>query len=408
MIILDTNILRSFALDSATTDLLMTIRTVGAENVAVPWVVLEELVAQRAIPFREKYEAAQAALDSVRRAAPWDVQAHLPPLDLERVHDHWRNEYLGVVDSIPTSEAALREATTREANSLPPCKAVQAGDRREKVKTGGRDAAIWLTAVEYARDHPDETVYFVSNNTKDFGNGTTYSHPMDLDLSGIGEHFVHLTSLGAVLKRFTEETDLAEEQAVAALTSEATRDVVADAVTAMLNSSRRRTHQFEVTLGYGSEDLDTQLIEMASSEATQARVWACTWRTALHHVTDVKAYRIGDRVWYTATVEWMVTGVAVTNGFPVPTGFYPAAFSWETRMLIPEDPSVTPTILRNHPPRPLHPGELHILKADFPSLAIESERDDLPRPYDVLRFMHVPSPAELAMIQALDQAEEAE
>ncbi|GAB3004540.1 hypothetical protein GCM10023080_082730 [Streptomyces pseudoechinosporeus] len=49
---------------------------------------------------------------------------------------------------------------------------------------GGRDAAIWLTAVEYAREHPEETVYFVSRNTKDFGDGTAYPPLMDQDLEG--------------------------------------------------------------------------------------------------------------------------------------------------------------------------------------------------------------------------------
>jgi hypothetical protein len=69
----------------------------------------------------------------------------------------------------PTSEAALGEAEFRESNVLPPCKAIVINDRGEQVKTGCRDAAIWLTAVEYAREHPEKTVYFVSRDTKDFG-----------------------------------------------------------------------------------------------------------------------------------------------------------------------------------------------------------------------------------------------
>ncbi|MFD5522509.1 hypothetical protein [Streptomyces sp. NPDC127066] len=52
---------------------------------------------------------------------------------------------------IPTSETALREAAFREANGLAPCK-IQDGGR--SAKTGFRDAAIWLSTIEYAREHP--------------------------------------------------------------------------------------------------------------------------------------------------------------------------------------------------------------------------------------------------------------
>ncbi|MEU0249750.1 hypothetical protein ABZ192_36670 [Streptomyces sp. NPDC006235] len=70
MIILDTSLLRSFALDSVSTDLLRTIRTSGVDRVAVPWVVLEELTAERAVPYREQCEKVRAALQSLHNAAP--------------------------------------------------------------------------------------------------------------------------------------------------------------------------------------------------------------------------------------------------------------------------------------------------------------------------------------------------
>ncbi|MFI9248165.1 hypothetical protein ACIGXF_37675 [Streptomyces sp. NPDC053086] len=60
------------------------------------------------------------------------------------------------------------------------------------AEIGARDAAIWLTAIEYAREHPDEKVYFVSKNTKDFGDGTAYPYPMNEDVAGFGERFVLL------------------------------------------------------------------------------------------------------------------------------------------------------------------------------------------------------------------------
>ncbi|MFF0734107.1 PIN domain-containing protein [Streptomyces chartreusis] len=165
MIILDTSILRSFSPESSSADLLRTIRAVGAEQVAVPWMVVEELAAQQAIKHREKHEAAAQALESLRQATPWPLGMELPPRDLKAVRGHWRAKWGAVVDTIPTSEEALREAAFREANCLPPCKTSKG------EKTGSRDAAIWLSAVEYAHQFPDVTVYFVSANTRDFGAG---------------------------------------------------------------------------------------------------------------------------------------------------------------------------------------------------------------------------------------------
>jgi hypothetical protein len=80
------------------------------------------------------------------------------------------------------------------------------------LKTGGRDAAIWFTAVEYARAHPEEKVYFVSRNTKDFGDGTAYPYPVKGDLDGIADRFVHLTSLDQVVKEFAKPIDVDEDR----------------------------------------------------------------------------------------------------------------------------------------------------------------------------------------------------
>lgn len=78
------------------------------------------------------------------------------------------------------------------------------------VKTGSRDAAIWLTAVEYAREHPDETVYFVSKNTNDFGDGSSYKGRARLwrDIQELGDRFKHYASLDPVVAEFTQPTEV--------------------------------------------------------------------------------------------------------------------------------------------------------------------------------------------------------
>ncbi|MET9356998.1 hypothetical protein ABZY14_29030 [Streptomyces sp. NPDC006617] len=61
-------------------------------------------------------------------------------------------------------------------------------------KVGARDTAIWLSAIEYTCGHPEETVYFVTED-KDFW-PTAYPKFMRADLDGLGgQRFVHLTSV---------------------------------------------------------------------------------------------------------------------------------------------------------------------------------------------------------------------
>lgn len=146
MIILDANILTKSGIDSATTDLVKIIRTSGVERVVVPWVVLEELTAHRAVPCRRKYEAAGAALRSLKDGTPWPIRVTLPRMDLQRFQDEWRD----VVDVVPTSEAALKQALMQEANLLPLCKRVAINEGGDTAKIGGWDAAI------AARDRRDE------------------------------------------------------------------------------------------------------------------------------------------------------------------------------------------------------------------------------------------------------------
>lgn len=61
MIILDANILWGVTLNSSTADLLRALRAAGIQ-VAVPWVVMEELASQRALHYAETHDKAASAL----------------------------------------------------------------------------------------------------------------------------------------------------------------------------------------------------------------------------------------------------------------------------------------------------------------------------------------------------------
>ncbi|MFF7975926.1 PIN domain-containing protein [Streptomyces sp. NPDC007905] len=374
---MDTNILRGFKLDSVSSDLLKTIRAAGVESVGVPWVVLEELASHRAVPYREKHEAAVRAWESFSKATPWQVDGLLPSLDLERFQQHWREQYLEIVDEIQTSEAALREATFRESNVLPPCKAIVVNERGDQVKTGGRDAAIWLTAVEYAREHPEETVYFVSKNTADFGDGTAYPSPMDKDLEGIEDRFVHLTSLGEVVKMFTVPTKVDEGQVRAILSGPESLEVIsAEAARKMeaeaSNVYIRLVPKFEGAMAFLARDAETGDFETVTTEPVHVRGWTGAPSVAFNDIGELSAYRIGDHVWCAATVRWILSGPAVLDDTLRVEG---VGCAWDTRVLASTTQSDSRlTVLRSQATRPLSTEEFLTFTPPPASLAERVEQ----------------------------------
>ncbi|QIY99438.1 PIN domain-containing protein [Streptomyces sp. S1D4-11] len=292
MIILDTNMLWGVTPDNASVDLLKTIRASGVQGVAVPWMVMEELAAQRALRHQEKYDAAYEAVKELRKNTPWHISTRLPDYEPEKVRQHWRDALGAIVEVLPPSAWALQEAAFREANVLAPCKRVTVKDVKHPVKTGSRDAAIWLTAVEYARQNPDETVYFVSKNTNDFGDGSSYKAPMSTDLQGLEERFKHYTSLDPVVAQFTQPTELDEAavldrlgspEAAAAISAEAAAKWTLDAVRYWEPSVPR----FACSL-WPSDNTD-------GSELPGERMLAPGWlhgpKVHLGLVSDLSAYR---------------------------------------------------------------------------------------------------------------------
>ncbi|GAA3918493.1 hypothetical protein GCM10023084_81300 [Streptomyces lacrimifluminis] len=361
MIILDTNILTKSGIDSATTDLVKIIRTSGVERVAVPWVVLEELTAHRAVPYRRKYEAAEAALRSLTEGTPWPIRVPLPQMDLQRFQDEWREKWLDVVDVVPTSEAALRQALMREANLLPPCKQVTINEGGDTVKIGGRDAAIWLTAVEYAREHPDETVYFVSKNTKDFGDGVAFPYPMNEDLAGIEDRFVLLTTWYDVVEKFAQRTDDADEATVRSVLQapESLSAIEAEAIRLMLVPPGLEGPGFEGTMGFFIEGEGT----LFGTDTVRVLGWAVPPVVAFDQATDLTAYRIGDHVWCTATVRWVLSGPALLRETLRIKG---VGCVWETRVLVSTtNVDARLTVLRGQGTRALPAERFSVLSSDL-------------------------------------------
>lgn len=309
MIILDSNILKGTSLRGPEAELIRAIRATRAERVAAPWIVMEELAAQQALAYEKKHDDAVAAIDALSKATPWGQVKAPPKADSEYVRAHWRKRYAAIVDTLPTSPDAYEQAMFREANLLAPCKTVNSG----KHKTGSRDAAIWLTAVQFARQNPTEVVYFVSNNTEDFGDGSSFPAPMDEDLRGIEDRFVLFTSLGDVLMKFATEVDADEAELRAFLKDDFLNHRVIERA-AM--AQRNFTATIETAPG-------------VYEDALCSRWWRRGLRVRFDAVDSISAYEIAGHRWYTATTRWLISGIVHSGA-----DLYWGHCVWETRVLL--------------------------------------------------------------------------
>ncbi|WP_455357091.1 PIN domain-containing protein [Streptomyces sp. SYSU K217416] len=273
---------------------------------------IEELAAQKALDYLDAHRVAARALRQLENKS-YREEPKLDGPDAEAVREKWRKKYASFIEVLPTSDNAIREGVYREANVLPP--AGTKGDGEKKVKVGARDVAIWLTAVEYAREHPDERVYFVSANHRDFTKGGTgYPPPMDSDIAGLGDRFVHLTNLGELLDTVAPqvEVDAADVRGLLGLHTE------------YVTQTARRIWK-------GSGVITPFDVRTQGGEVLAARwVFPDSVQAELVDVSDIKAYRLGTNSWVVAAARWQFVGLATAR-----TAVEWGACVWETRILFP-------------------------------------------------------------------------
>ncbi|MEV4190905.1 PIN domain-containing protein [Streptomyces toxytricini] len=291
LIIFDTNAVNLLPPSGLRADIIRKLRQSGHHKVAVPWMVMEELVAHQTKHYPDKYRAVVNILAKLREALPWEANSSLEPLDLNRLVAHWRSAYEEIFEVIDTSGDAARKALAREAMALPPAKATK--ERSE----GGRDAAVWFSILEYLKENPDEEVCFVTNNTKDFSDGATYPYPMNEDVRGLEGRLTRLTDFDAVVSKFTKEVSGRDAEAAAEelLRSLSVRDRVSRTAVEVLSSP------------VGFVGLDT------AKGAVQWRQWLASPEAELLSIADVLGHEIEGSVWYTANTRWLLHGVAI-NG----------------------------------------------------------------------------------------------
>jgi hypothetical protein len=341
VIVFDTNAIRLLDPEGEKASLLRVIKKAGIQDVAVPWMVLEELVAQRAVLYRQAWSNAIDALAKLSTLQPWPLNVEVGAEASDDVREYWRQQYRELFEVLPTSEQALRAAVIREANRLPPAKD---NDKKE----GARDVAIWLSVVDYLNANPDEEVYFVTNNTKDFGDGSLWPHPMDQDLDEMDDRLIMVKTFEEVISRFTDSVETPDKSAITDLLN-APRNLHTIAKSAL---NRLRTEPDD---RYGSGVLASRMspFDKRLGALSTVAFFSTTPLTSLLSVADVSGHRIGDEHWYTAEVDWLCVGPAyVLPAYPQ-TGIELVACQWRTRVLLSGSASDRITLLSSVSTSPL-------------------------------------------------------
>ncbi len=349
MIIFDTNVLFGLSPDDPKFDLLLALKQSGQQQVSIPWMVQEELVAQRVLTHAKAHNAAVSATRDLNRVAPWLHERSPKPFNRSEASDYWRRAYGRLLEIVETSGDVARQALLREANCEKPAKGPDAKD-----KGGARDAAIWLSVVEYLKSNPDEKVYFVTANTRDFGDGSEFPAPMAEDIKGLEDRLALLTSFDSVVSAFSTPLDIDEEHIekdlASLLTSEAALTLLAGAGRELLAAQ---------TGPWGGNAVQAFLSELVPADTYPQVSWS-TWasepKVVLRRVQDVAGHKIGEDAWYTAIVDWILVGLAsvpsamstplAPHAFSVPTRI---ACQWRTKLLFSSRTGEPPVLLQYWP-----------------------------------------------------------
>ncbi|MEE4493754.1 PIN domain-containing protein [Streptomyces sp. BE230] len=338
ILILDTNAIRMLNPNGSDADVLRIIKTSGTARIAVPEMVLHEMVAQQVIEYRDAYQKADNAVRRLRGRHPKSIPAFIGSNrepDFEAVREEWERQYKAILDLIPTTgEIALR-SLIREANGEKPAKVVE--KQGEKKKEGARDVAIWLSVINYMRENPHEHIYFVTKNSKDFGNGAEWPPPMDSDLHGMTDRITLLPDMDAVVSAFTEIVQAAELSTDASSALEGLSSTIGELAIKLMRGGHGRLRASALS----------RFDRSGQFKRITFRRWVAPPDAELLRVTNVTGHRIGDNVWFIADVEWLLWGVSQAL---IPSlGVTPVACIWETRVLMTTSGGERPTIVSDRP-----------------------------------------------------------
>lgn len=163
-------------------------------------VYLPELVVHESVNLRAEHFTSVAAVfigaySKVERF--FDVDPIYVP-DVNEIETTWENELRTTFTVIDLDGEDAVDALRREAKRTRPA----------RQGRGGRDSAIWMTAIRLAATH--DTVFFVSNNTADFAVGKSGQlHPsLASEVAAAGAQVEYLTSVHGLIERLATLVEL--------------------------------------------------------------------------------------------------------------------------------------------------------------------------------------------------------
>ncbi|MFI1379931.1 PIN domain-containing protein [Embleya sp. NPDC020886] len=300
MIILDTCVLTKQGPNSPFWEWSHALRQDGTRRVALPEMVLFELLAQR----EREYEGALSKAREAHKALwaldfdPDDAGARwAAPVTPAQHVKQWETLYRRTFEILPLTPEAAREGLRREAYRVPPAKAINNG----KSATGSRDAAIWMTVLEQARALPEQGVVFVSGNANDFGPNGTLLPSLAQEVTRAGTTVEYLTDLNEVLAEFARKDTLPDDdpRLTARIGHPSTLEWLRHHVLSELAPDR-----FE---GY-VVDFDDH--EAPMSAWRDFRTWLAAPAVRVLAWRDAATYAMGDDSAVAVTVRIVVAGVA--------------------------------------------------------------------------------------------------
>ncbi|MEU9082305.1 PIN domain-containing protein [Streptomyces sp. NPDC048357] len=320
VIVLDTNAVHDLDPHGSQADLIRMLRKAGLK-ITVPWVTLEELTAHKLYDYQRAFGLMLNRHEELERLEP-NLSGPAPVFQGEKFAAYWRNQYMDVFAIIPTKPSALQAAVLREAACMKPAKV------EKNAKSGGRDVALWFSILDYMDANPDEKVYLVTNNTKDFGEPGTWHFPLNIDLAGKSDRIEQFLDFQDALREFTKEEEVpgdAAETLTRRLQSPESIEIVTHEAWKSLAPKRARRLPRNVPSGV-------------------------RLKVGFESMGPVECRRIGTSLWYWAKATWQV--YMCNGGVDVFTA------AWDTSILFSENPETPISVLRNGRLTQIPRGEL--------------------------------------------------
>jgi hypothetical protein len=203
-IVLDTNIYReNTRMDKLLFERLIRYGERTRADFVVPKIVAQELPTVHRSHLQEEITRLRSAVRKVNSALASSAPISMPEIDVDAEVDGYVEfilAKLGVEESaiIPYKPEFLEEVVRRAVNRIRPC-----SDSGEEF----RDALLWLTCIEIAKEKPTEPTVFISRNTKQFAAGGSLHPDLVADVADAGVNLLYYQTIDTFLADHAERIE---------------------------------------------------------------------------------------------------------------------------------------------------------------------------------------------------------